>query len=78
MASTEMEQLKVGMKMMMEKGFAVTFDGSMDPIQLRNTIQAAQERMPYEPGVTFRSEKFGDMDAELSVPEGARDIARKL
>lgn len=75
MASQEMEQLKVGMKMMMEKGFAVTFDGSMDPMTLRNTIQAAQERMPLEPGVTFVPEKFGDMDAELSMPENAREDA---
>lgn len=75
MASREMEQLKVGMRMMMEKGFAVTFDGSMDPITLRNTIQAAQERMPLEPGVTFIPEKFGDMDAELSMPENARQDA---
>lgn len=75
MASAEMEQLKVGMKMMMEKGFAVTFDGSMDPIRLRNTIQAAQERMTYEPGVTFIPEKFGEVDAELSMPEGAREDA---
>lgn len=75
MASQAMEQLKIGMKMMMEKGFAVTFDGSMDPITLRNTIQAAQERMPLEPGVTFAAEKFGDMDAELSVPENARGDA---
>lgn len=75
MASKEMEQLKVGMKMMMEKGFAVTFDGSMDPITLRNTIQAAQERMAYEPGVTFIPDKFGDMDAELSMPENAREDA---
>lgn len=75
MASKEMEQLKIGMKMMMEKGFAVTFDGSMNPITLRNTIQAAQERMPLEPGVTFIPEKFKDMDAELSVPENAREDA---
>lgn len=75
MASKEMEQLKIGMKMMMEKGFAVTFDGSMDPFTLRSTIQAAQERMPSEPGVTFTSEKFGDMDAELSVPQNAREDA---
>lgn len=75
MASREMEQLKAGMEMMMEKGFAVTFDGSMDPIQLRNTIQAAQERMPNEPEVTFIQEKFGNMDAELSVPQGAREDA---
>ena len=75
MASKEMEQLKAGMKIMLEKGFAVTFDGSMDPIQLRNTIQAAQERMPNEPGITFIREKLGNMDAELSVPQGAREDA---
>ena len=72
MASKEMEQLKIGMKMMMEKGFAVTFDGSMDPMTLRNTIQAAQERMAIEPDVTFIAEKFGDMDAEISMPADAR------
>lgn len=75
MASQEMEQLKIGMKMMMEKGFAVTFDGSMDPFTLRGIIQAAQERMPLEPGVAFIPDKFGDMDAELSMPENAREDA---
>lgn len=75
MASKEMEQLKIGMKMMMERGFTVKFDGSMDPMTLRSTIQAAQERMALEPGVTFLPEKFGAMDAELSVPENAREDA---
>ena len=41
MASKEMEALKVGMKMMMERGFAPKFDGTMDPIHLRNIVQAA-------------------------------------
>ena len=59
----------------MKKGFAPTFDGSADPIQLRNTIQAAQERMATEPGVTFVPDQFGDMDAELSVPENSREDA---
>lgn len=75
MASKEMEQLKTTMKMMMDKGFAVSFDGSMDPVTLRNTIQAAQERMVSEPGVVFIAEKFGGMDAELSMPEKAREDA---
>lgn len=75
MASKEMEQLKAGMKMMMEKGFAVTFDGSMDSMTLRNTIQAAQERMAIEPDVTFIPEKIKDMDAEISMPAGARQDA---
>lgn len=75
MASVQMEQVKMGIKMMLEKGMAVTFDGSTNPIQLRNTVQQAQEQMPYEPGVTFIAEKFGDMDAELSMPEQAREDA---
>lgn len=75
MASVQMEQLKTAMKMMMEKGFAPTFDGSMDPIHLRNVVQAAQERMAMESGVTFIPKKFGEMDAEISMPEGAREDA---
>lgn len=75
MPSVQMEQLKAGMKMMMERGMNVTFDGTMDPVQLRDTVQAAQERMPYEPGITFVPEKFGEMDAEISMPENAREDA---
>lgn len=75
MASEQMEQLKMAMQMMMKKGFAPAFDGSADPIQLRNTIQAAQERMVTEPGVTFVPDQVGDMDAELSVPENSREDA---
>lgn len=75
MASKEMEQLKAGMKLMMEKGFAPTFDGNLDPMKLRAIVQSAQERMANEPGVTFIPEKFGDMDAELSMPENAREDA---
>lgn len=70
-----MEALKVGMKKMMAGGFSPKFDGSLDPIQLRNVIQAAQDRMPSEPGVTFTQMKFGEMDAELSTPEQVDDGA---
>ena len=49
MASQEMETLKTGMKMMMEKGFAPKFDGKMDPLNLREVVFAAQKRMPAEP-----------------------------
>lgn len=41
MASQEMETLKTGMKMMMEKGFAPKFDGKMDPLNLREVVFAA-------------------------------------
>lgn len=75
MASKEMEGLKGIMKKMMAAGFAPKFDGSVDPLQLRAVVQAAQERMATEPGVTFTQMKFGDMDAELSTPENARDDA---
>ena len=75
MASAEMEQLKAGMKMMMERGFAPKFDGSMDPIHLRHVVQAAQERMPTEPGITFVPETLGGIQAECSMPENARTDA---
>ena len=73
MASVEMEQLKVGMKMMMEKGFAPKFDGSVDPILLRGIVQAAQERMPAEPGVVFLPRTYAGIEAEISMPENAED-----
>lgn len=75
MASTEMEQLKIGMKMMMEKGFAPKFDGEMDPIRLRGIVQAAQERMPSEPGIEFIPADFNGVEGEISMPEGARKDA---
>ena len=69
MASKEMEQLKAGMKMMMERGFAPKFDGSMDPLHLREVVQAAQERMTPEPGVSFVPKTFAGIEAEISMPE---------
>lgn len=74
MASMEMEVLKAGMKMMMEKGFAPKFDGNMDPIVLRNVVQAAQERMPAEPGIEFIPVTFGGVTGEINrVKEGRKD-----
>lgn len=71
MASMEMEQLKGIMKHMMAQGFAPKFDGSMDPIHLRNVVQAAQEHMAPEPGVTFIPRIFGGIEAEISMPDAA-------
>lgn len=68
-----METLKIGMKQMMEKGFAPKFDGSMDPIHLRGIVQAAQERMANEPDVTFIPRTYAGIEAEISMPKGAKD-----
>lgn len=73
MASNEMETLKAGMKMMMAQGFAPKFDGSMDPLHLRAIVQAAQERMSTEPGVAFIPKTYARIEAEISMPESARD-----
>lgn len=73
MASKEMEALKAGMKMMMAKGFAPKFDGAMDPIHLRNVVQAAQERMTTEPGVTFVPRTYAGIEAEISMPKDAKE-----
>lgn len=75
MASKEMEQLKAVMKMMMEKGFAPKFDGEMDPIHLREVVQAAQERMSAEPGIEFIPADFNGVEGEISMPEEARKDA---
>lgn len=73
MASTEMETLKVGMKMMMERGFVPKFDGSLDAIHLREIVQAAQERMANEPDVDFLPRTYGGIEAEISMPKDAKD-----
>ncbi|MCR5396732.1 MAG: alpha/beta hydrolase [Lachnospiraceae bacterium] len=70
MASTEMENLKVGMQMMMKQGFAPKFDGEMDPLHLRKVVQDAQERMPAEPGVSFVPITFGGVTGEINSKEG--------
>ena len=75
MASTEMQNLIVMMKKMMERGFGAKFDGDLDPNQLRSVIEQAQGNMPLEPGVRIEQEKFGGMDAELAVPEDPREDA---
>lgn len=74
MASKEMETLKIGMKMMMERGFAPKFDGSMDLIHLRHVVQAAQERMADEPGVSFIPRTYAGIEAEIRMPEHARKV----
>lgn len=73
MASKEMETLKIGMKMMMERGFAPKFDGTLDPIHLRHVVQAAQERMPNEPDVAFLPRTYAGIEAEISQPKDALD-----
>ena len=75
MASTEMRNLIIMMKKMMERGFGAKFDGDLDPNQLRSVIELAQGNMPLEPGVRIEKEKFGGMDAELAVPEDPREDA---
>jgi len=72
-ASKEMENQKLIMKKMMAAGFAPKFDGSMDLLHLRSIVQAAQERMPTEPGVEFLPRTYGGIEAEISMPEGAKD-----
>ena len=75
MVSVEMENLKQIMKQMMAAGFAPKFDGGLDPMQLRKVVQTAQAHMALEPGVTYESCTLGGIEAELSIPENARDDA---
>lgn len=75
MASKEMEGLKKIMVQMMDKGYSARFDGKIDPVQLRTIIEKAQAGMPIAKGVNFFREKFGEMDAELAMPEESRNDA---
>ncbi len=75
MASVEMENLKVIMQKMMASGFAPKFDGSTDPMQLREVVGKAQMGMQIYPGVEFLPRQFGEMDAEISMPENADESA---
>ena len=75
MASVQMENLKKIMKDMMASGLAPTFGSDINPVRLRQVIEQAQANMPLLPGITFLPEKFGEMDAELSMPEDAREDA---
>lgn len=75
MASAQMEGLKAVMQQMMERGLAARFDGDIDPQRLRGVIQVAQANMPTEPGVIFEPCTLGGVEAELSIPENARQDA---
>lgn len=75
MASVQMEGLKAVMKKMMAAGLAARFDGDIDPQRLRSVVQVAQANMPTEPGVFFEPCTLGGVEAELSVPENARNDA---
>lgn len=75
MSSKEMQATKAMIVKMMSIGFAPKFDGGFDPMQLRRTIEMAQNNMYVEPGVTFVEEKFSVMDAELCIPDNDKDDA---
>lgn len=75
MASAQMTGMISVMKRMMDKGLGTRFDGDLDPVRLRAVIETAQANMPTAEGVTIREERFGLMDAELSMPTDARDDA---
>lgn len=42
---------------------------------MRGVVQAAQERMANEPGVEFRTVKYGGGEGEVNVPLNAREDA---
>lgn len=75
MASVQMEALKKVMQQMMGDGLVARFDGTIDPQILRNVVGSAQTRMPSVPGVRFEGCTLGGVEAELSVPENAREDA---
>lgn len=75
MASEAMENLKVIMKKMMENGMAPKFDDSIDAMNLRDVVGRAQLNMQVYPNVSFLPRQFGEMDAEISMPDDADESA---
>lgn len=75
MASKEMQGLIGVMRQMMEQGGMPKFDGEVNPTKLRGIIEAAQARMPVEPGVACKADALAGIEAELCIPENARDDA---
>jgi acetyl esterase/lipase len=75
MASKEMQDLIGVMGQMMQQGGMPKFDGKINPARLRGIIEAAQARMPVEPGVACKADALGGIEAELCTPENAREDA---
>ncbi|MDQ8735609.1 alpha/beta hydrolase [Paenibacillus sp. LHD-38] len=66
--SNEMMQLRQRMQQMMQMQGMTKSVEKIDYALLRETMNAASERMPSEPGVTFTSEDLNGVEVELSTP----------
>lgn len=75
MASEEMQAVVAYITDMMQQSGMPMFGEKIDPVVLRQTIEEAQAAMPLEPDVEFIQGTLGGLEAELSLPEGARQDA---
>ncbi len=67
--SKAMESYKAAIEQMQQAGISPRFDGKFDYTMLRRASEFGAKNMPIEDGVTITPQYFGDMYAELIVPD---------
>lgn len=73
MASKQMENLCNTMRMMMKQQGMPMFGKDMDPMILRRNIEASQQMMPLEAGVSIQSIMLGGVEGEACIPESLNE-----
>lgn len=74
MSSKEMQGLVGVMRQTMTGGMS-TPDWGDDPLKMRDTMEAAQARMPIAPGVVCTADTLGGVEAQCCTPDKAREDA---
>lgn len=74
MASIQMQMARQATQAMTNNGLP-QFGEDIDPARLRQAVETAQAAMPPPPGVEYKPEILGGVEAELSVPSFARTDA---
>jgi acetyl esterase/lipase len=63
------------MRQTMTQGATPASDWGTDPLKMRDTMEAAQARMPIAPGVVCTADTLGGVEAQCCTPDNAREDA---
>lgn len=74
MASMQMQAIRKATAAMTNSGMP-SFGEDINPEKLRTAVETAQAAMPLREGVTIEETMLGGIEAELSMPSGARKDA---
>lgn len=74
MASIQMQSIREMTQAMTNDGMP-QFGEDINPARLRQAVETAQANMPLQEGVEYRPETLGGVEAELSMPQYAREDA---